>query len=153
MAATVTAFRAYNRFKDRLGRGDVNLTAANFYGQLLTSASNCADLTLSTLASVTGTAAGANTPNGRALANVNWSAASAAPSEGYTFTFDAIVFTASTNTWTVKFMQVYMSGAVLGSNILVGYWQLVAADTEVTDGNTVTVTPNTNAFKLSGALT
>lgn len=150
MAATVTAFIFYHRFKQRLGAADCNMGAANFYMQLLTSATNCTDETLSTLASVTGTAGGLNAPQARALTNVQWTALSAAPSSTYVFTFDPLVFTASTNTWTVKFAQIYMSGAVLGSNILVGHWQLVAADTEVTDGNTVTVTPNTYAFSMSG---
>lgn len=148
MAATVTAFIFYNKFKEQVGAGAVNLGAATtFYAQLLTSASNCTDQAISTLSSVTGTATGDN--GQKVLANNVWTALSAAPSSTQVWDWDAVVFTASTNTWTVKFCQVYMSIGV-GTGLPIGYWQLVAADTEVTDGNTVTVTPNTNVFSMSG---
>ena len=147
MAATVTAFIFYNKFKQQIGLGQVALNGADFVGQLLTSASNLTDQAMSTLSSITGTATGDN--GTKALANATFTALSAAPSSTFVWDFDALVFTASTNTWTVKYLLIYQSLGV-GTGLPVGYWQLVAADTEVTDGNTITVTPNTYAFSMSG---
>lgn len=147
MAATVTAFIFYNKFKEQLGLGQVALNGTDFVGQLLTSASNLTDQAISTLGSVTGTATGDN--GTQAVANATFTAVSGAPSSSYAWDFDALVFTASTNTWTVKYLLIYQSLGV-GTGLPVGYWQLVAADTEVTDGNTVTVTPNTTVFTMSG---
>lgn len=151
MVATVNSFTFYNKFKQQLGLGAINLSAATtFYAQLLSSASNVADATLSTLASVTGTCTGSGYKGTKALTNVVWTAASAADAGTYRWDFDAIVFTASTGPISnVKYCQIYQSlGA--GTGLPVGYWQLVTAETEVTENNTVTITPNTYCFSMSG---
>jgi hypothetical protein len=82
------------------------------------------------------------------LANLTWTALSAAPSSQFVWDSDALVWTAS-GTMTVKFAVFYMSlGA--GTGLPIGFIQLVASDTEVTAGNTVTLTPNTYWFSMSG---
>lgn len=151
MVATVNSFTFYNKFKEQLGKKQVDLSlTATFYAQLLGSASNCTDATLSTLGSVTGTVGGTGYNGAQALQNVTYTAASAADAGTWLWDFDAIVFTASGGVISgVKYLQIYMSlGA--GTGLPVGYWQLVTAATDVTENNTVTLTPNTYAFSLSG---
>lgn len=150
MVATVNSFTFYNKVKEQLGLGNLNLSGADFLAQLLNSASNVADATLSTIASVTGTCTGSGYQGKKALSNVVWTAASASNAGEWRWDFDAIVFTAQTGPIAdVKYCQIYQSlGA--GTGLPIGYWQLVTAETEVTENNTVTITPNTYVFSLSG---
>ena len=141
MAATVTAWIFFQKFKDQLGRAAVDLSAANTINcTLFHSGTNVStDLQVSTISSVTGTA-GAQGPQPYQLANVEWTTGSAAPGSVYRFKSDAVVITASGGTMTVKFAVFWYSlGA--GTGLPMGYIQLTNSDTEVTDGNTVTITP------------
>lgn len=150
MTATTTAFIFFNKFKDQLGKGAVDLSAATtFYATLYHSGANLStDVQISTLTSITGTVIGAAVSARRVLANLTWTALSAAPSSQFVWDSDALVWTAS-GTMTVKFAVFYMSlGA--GTGLPIGFIQLVASDTEVTAGNTVTLTPNTYWFSMSG---
>ena len=139
MAATITAFIFFQKFKEQIGLGNIDLTSADTIKcSLHHSGCNVStDLQISTIASVTGTASngGGNFP--ATLANVEWTSKSAAPGSVFAFDSDAIVITASGGTMTVKFAVFYYSGVCP-----IGYIQLTNSDTEVTDGNTVTITPN-----------
>lgn len=150
MTATNTAFIFFQGFVKRLGDGDIDLSgpANRFYAQLHSSAAGLsAGATPDTLASVIGTAAGASTSARRFLQNTHFTALSGAPTSAWVWDSDALVWTASA-TMTVKFAVFFMSlGAATA--IPIGYLGLVAADTEVTAGNTVTLTPNTFWFSLS----
>ena len=152
MTATNTAFIFFNSFKQRLGAGDINLgnaTASTFFAQLHHSGAGLsADFDASTLGSVLGTVGGAEGSARRYLANVVWTALSGAPTSQHVWDSDALVWTAS-GTMTTKFATFWMSVAA-GSAYPIGYIGLVAGDTEVTAGNTVTLTPNTYWFRLSG---
>ncbi len=152
MAATNTAFIFFNSFKRKLGEGSVNLGAANtFLAALHSSAGQCsANSDFSTYASIPGTCLGLAGSARRTLANVVWTNLSASPSSQFAWDSDAVVWTVSTGaSATVKFAVFYMStGAADG--IPVGYIGLVAAEQTVNGGNTVTLTPNTYWFRMSG---
>lgn len=150
MAATVTGFVFFNKFKQQLMSGAVDLTTAGKYRcELHSSVANLStDAQLSTWSSITGTTNGVVGSAARSLANLAATALSGAPSSGFAWDSDALVWTASA-TMTVKYAVFVMSlGA--GTGLPVGYIQLVATDQEVTAGNTVTLTPNPYWFKLSG---
>lgn len=151
MAATNTSFIFFKSFMKRLGDGDIDLSgpANRFYAQLHSSAANLsAGTDASTLASVAGSSQGPSTSIRRYLANTHFTALSAeASGSAFVWDSDALVWTASA-TMTVKFAVFFMSAGA-GTAYPIGYLGLVAADTEVTTGNTVTLTPNTYWFSMS----
>ncbi len=150
MAATNTAFIFFQNFVKRLGDGEIDLSgpANRFYAQLHSSTAALAPTSdQSAMTSVVGTALGASTSSRRFLANTHWTALSAAETSAWVWDSDALVWTASA-TMTVKFAAFFMSAGV-GTGYPIGYLGLVAADTEVTAGNTVTLTPNTYWFSMS----
>jgi len=152
MAATTTGFIFFNKFKKELGDGNVNLGNATTYNvELHSSGSNVStDLQISTWTSITGTTNGVEGSASRQMANNAWSALSADPSSQFTWKSDAIIWTATSDAnMTVKFAVFVMSlGA--GTGLPIGFIQLVANDQVVTAGNTVTLTPNTYWFRMSG---
>ena len=150
MVATNTSFVFFQSFVKRLGDGAIDLSgpANRFYAQLHSSAANLsAGTDASTLASVAGSAAGAAGSVRRFLANTKFTALSAAETSAWVWDSDALVWTASA-TMTVKFAVFFMSAGA-GTAYPVGYLGLVAADTEVTSGNTVALTPNPYWFSMS----
>ncbi len=153
MAATNTAFIFFQSFVKRLGDGliDLSCTATGvtrFFAKLHSSAANLTPATdASTISSIAGEVVGATGSARRFLQNTHWTALSAAEVSAWVWDSDALVWTAST-TMTVKFAVFYMS-VTANSGYPIGYLGLVAADTEVTAGNTVTLTPNTYWFSMS----
>ena len=150
MAATNTAFIFFQSFVKRLGDGAIDLSgpANRFYAVLHSSAANLsAGTDASTVSSIAGTTSGISTSARRFLANTHFTALSAAETSAWVWDSDALVWTAS-GTMTVKFAVFFMSVAA-NTGYPVGYLGLVAADTEVTAGNTVTLTPNPYWFSLS----
>lgn len=150
MAATNTAFIFFQNFLKRLGDGEIDLSgpANHFFAQLHHSGANLSTGSdFSTLGSVGGSVDGATGSIRRYLANVVWTALSASPSSAFVWDSDALVWTAS-GTMTTKFAVFFMSVAAT-SAYPIGYIGLVAADSEVTAGNTVTLTPNTYWFSMS----
>lgn len=149
MAATITGFVAFSNFMRQLGSGQVDLTSANTFRCILhhSGANLSSDTQLSTLTSIAGTTNGAEGSASRALANVAHSAISAAPISSFSWNSDALVWTASA-TMTVKFAVFYKS-LTANSGLPMGYVQLVANDTEITAGQTVTLTPNPRWFTFS----
>ncbi len=150
MTATNTAFVFFQGFMKKLGDGIIDLSgpANHFFAQLHSSAAGLSagsDPLL--LASVIGTTSGITTSSRRFLANCHFTALSGAPLSAVVWDSDALVWTAS-GTMTVKFAVFFMSLAA-DSALPMGYIGLVAADTEVTAGNTVTLTPNPYWFSIS----
>jgi hypothetical protein len=150
MTATNTAFIFFQNFVKRLGDGEIDLSgpANRFYAQLHSSAAGLTPAAdMSAMTSVTGTSSGISTSSRRFLANTHWTALSAAETSAWVWDSDALVWTAS-GTMTVKFAVFFMSAGA-GTGYPIGYIGLTAGDTEVTAGNTVTLTPNTYWFSMS----
>jgi len=146
MAAT--AFEFYNKFKDELGKGNVDLSGSTttFSMVLANSASNAGDATLASYASLTNELATDNgyTAGGKAL-TVNWSVKTTTST--FSYTFATVVFTAAAASAmaNVKFAVVRTNT----SSILVMYSQLSTAELTVPAGNELHIYPNTVAFELN----
>jgi hypothetical protein len=150
VTATNTAFIFFQSFVKRLGDGDIDLSgpANHFFAQLHHSGANLTPASdPSILSDVAGSVDGAAGSIRRYLANAAWTALSAAETSAFVWDSDALVWTAS-GTMTTKFAVFFMSVAAT-SAYPIGYIGLVAADSEVTAGNTVTLTPNTYWFSMS----
>ena len=148
MAATAWAF--YNSFREKLGEGDFDLsgTSVNFTMSLHTSAAsaNATDATLSTYAAIGNEVANGNgyTTGGKSVSGRTWAAGASAG----VFRFDstAVVWTATGgDVDSVKFAIIYQSGGKL-----VCYSKLSTSQFNLTQDNTLTVTPSANGiFELT----
>jgi hypothetical protein len=145
MAASAWVF--YDKFKEYMGDGTVDLDTDNFRLSLYTSASNCtANTTLTAIGSVTGEVAEANgySSSGKALAAVTW--ATGASGGEMRFDATATIWTASGGTIpNVRFAVLWASGGNL-----VAYASLSTAQFTVGSGDTLTITPSANGiFELN----
>ena len=148
MAATAWAF--YNSFREKLGEGDFDLsgTGVNFTMSLHTSAAsaNATNAVLSTYASIANEVANGNgyTTGGKSVSGSTWAAGASAG----VFRFDstAVVWTATGgDVDSVKFAIIYQSGGKL-----VCYSKLSTSQFNLTQDNTLTVTPSANGiFELT----
>ena len=148
MAATAWAF--YNSFREKLGEGDFDLSGAsvNFKMSLHTSAAstNATNAVLSTYASIANEVANGNgyTTGGKSVSGRTWAAGASAG----VFRFDstAVVWTATGgDVDSVKFAIIYQSGGKL-----VCYSKLSTSQFNLTQDNTLTVTPSANGiFELT----
>ncbi len=148
MAATAWAF--YNSFREKLGEGDFDLsgTSVNFTMSLHTSAAsaNATNAVLSTYASIANEVANGNgyTTGGKSVSGRTWAAGASAG----VFRFDstAVVWTATGgDVDSVKFAIIYQSGGKL-----VCYSKLSTSQFNLTQDNTLTVTPSSNGiFELT----
>ena len=148
MAATAWAF--YNSFREKLGEGDFDLsgTSVNFTMSLHTSAAsaNATNPVLSTYASIANEVANGNgyTTGGKSVSGRTWAAGGSAG----VFRFDstAVVWTATGgDVDSVKFAIIYQSGGKL-----VCYSKLSTSQFNLTQDNTLTVTPSANGiFELT----
>ncbi len=141
-----TAWEFYNSFKDKLGRGQIDLTGTNtaFRMRLYTSASNAATATLVSAGEVTGEVNSSAYPAKGNPLTVNWSAKSTAST--YSWTFLTVIFTASgTAINAVKYAVI----ATQTASILVCWSQLSTAEFNVAVGNELVIEPNPVAFELS----
>ena len=148
---TASTFDFYNEFTEYSMDGTMDLDADTFNLGLYLSTSNAATLTLSGRASLTNQVATANgyTQPGQSLTSVTW------VRSGGTTTFDSadVVWTASGGSITARYAV--MDDDTVTTPVadpLVGYTLLdtTPADVTATDGNTLTVAPNTAGwFTLS----
>ena len=148
MAATAWAF--YNSFREKLGEGDFDLsgTSVNFTMSLHTSAAsaNATNAVLSTYASIANEVANGNgyTTGGKSVSGRTWAAGASAG----VFRFDstAVVWTSTGgDVDSVKFAIIYQSGGKL-----VCYSKLSTSQFNLTEDNTLTVTPSANGiFELT----
>ncbi len=144
MAASAWSF--YNKFKEYMGDGTVDLDTDNFRMSLYTSASNAATATLSTIGSVTSEVTEANgySSSGKALTGVTW--ATGASASEMRFDATATIWSAAGGTIAnVRYAVIWASGGNL-----VAQSALSTAQFTVGDGDTLTVTPSANGiFELN----
>lgn len=151
MAAS--AWALYNLAKQKLGDGTHVLDSDVFRMGLYLSASNAATLTLSTRGSVTNEVANANgyLTGGQTLAAVTWGAGVTAGVRRFDST--AEVFTAAGGTIiNVKHAVIYNNtkGSSAGDRPLLCTSQLSTSEFDITDTNTLTVTPSsTGIFEMT----
>jgi hypothetical protein len=146
MAAGAWTF--YNEFKRMIGDGTLDMDTDIFKMALFTSASNATVATLSTKASITNEVANANgyLTGGKSVTAITW--ATGASAGEYRWDATADVWSASGGSISiVRIAVIYQSNGQL-----VAYSELSTAQFSITDGNTLTVTPNaTNGiFELNG---
>jgi hypothetical protein len=159
MAASGLSF--YNLAKKYLMDGTIDLDVdGDFFVHLATSASNASTFTLSTLASLTNRLSSARgyTLSGHIVTAQTWSAGASA--KEYRFDGSVLPWSASggnlgsasagTNTKFGVLVAVTGASAKDGANKLVGWWKLSTSGFDVTDGNTLTLTPSANGlFELN----
>lgn len=144
MAASAWEF--YNSFKDKLGRGSIDLTGTNtsFKMRLFKSTSNAATATLVTAGQLTNEVDSSAYPaKGKAL-TVNWSVKTTTST--YSWMAATITFTASgTAINNVKYAVI----ATQTASILVCWSQLTTAEFNVGSGNELILEPNPVTFELN----
>lgn len=144
MAATSWAF--YDKAKEYIGDGTIDLDTDVFYIALFLSSSNASTATLTALASVSNQVASGNgyTAGGRQLSAVTWGSGASAGQRKWDST--AKIWTASGGTISgIKYAVIYASG-----NQLLCWSKLSTSAFSVTDTNTLTVTPAaTGIFTLA----
>ncbi len=151
MAAS--AWAIYNLAKQKLGDGTHDLDTDVFRMGLYLSSSNAATLTLSTRGSVTNEIANANgyLTGGQTLGAVTWGAGASAGVRRFDST--AEIFTAAGGTiLNIKHAVIYNNskGTSAGTRPLLCTSQLSTAPFDITDTNTLTVTPSaTGIFELT----
>ena len=151
MAAS--AWALYNLAKQKLGDGTHDLDTDVFRMGLYLSASNAATLTLSTRGSVSNEVANANgyLTGGQTLGAVTWGAGASAGVRRFDST--AEIFTAAGGTIVnVKHAVIYNNskGTSAGTRPLLCTSQLSTAEFDITDTNTLTVTPSaTGIFEMT----
>lgn len=151
MAASAWAF--YNLAKEKLMDGTHDLDTDVFRLGLYTSASNAATLTLSTRGSISSEVLSANgyALGGQTLDSVTWGIGDSAGERRWDST--AEVFTASGGTIAnVKHAVIYNNdkGTSAGDRPLLMTSQLSTSQFDITDTNTLTVTPAaTGLFELN----
>lgn len=151
MAAGAWTF--YNKSKKNLGAGAIPLVNASssFRMSLFASASNAATATLSTIGSLSNELTEANgySSSGKALTGVTWTAGASAGQ--YRFNCDALVWTATGGAINnIKFAVIWYNGASAGARKLVCRSQLSTSQFNLTQNNTLTITPAaTGVFNLA----
>jgi len=151
MAAS--AWVIYNKFKEYMADGTMDLDDDVFRLGLYTSTSNAGTATLSTRGSVTNEVTNANgyATGGKTLAGVTW--ATGASAGEMRFDATATIWSASGgNIANIKYAVIYdeTTGTSAGNRNLVASSQLSSANFTVTDGNTLTITPSANGiFELN----
>ena len=151
------AWKSYNKFKEYLGEGYIDLDGDNLRLALFLSTSNAATLTNSAYADLTNELATANgyIQGGFPLTGVTWTESSG------TVTFDCNdpTLTASGGTLTFRFAVIYVlrtisapTGTITNPLICQSLLDNTPADVSITTGNTLTFQINASGIlTLSGA--
>lgn len=144
-------WKVYDKAKEHIGDGIIDLDDDSFKVALATSASNAATITLETFASVTNEVAAGNgyTAGGNPLTSPTWVEASG------TVTFDAVdpSWTASGGSIVARFAYIYDDTTTAPADALICYSLLdnTPADVTVTDTNTLTLQLSASGiFDVSG---
>jgi len=144
MAAT--AWSLYNDFKNYVGKGGIVLSGGVFRMALFRGSSNVSTFTLSTYASLTSEVTTGNgyVTGGQSLSAHTWAQGTSAKVQRFDAT--ANIFSASGAAHSaIQFAVIYQSGG-----LLVAWSKLSTSPFDVTDGNTLTVTPSgTGYFELT----
>lgn len=144
MAAAAWAF--YNKFKEYMAEGTLDLNTDIFLLSLHKSTSNASTATLSTYAAVTNEVTQANgyLTGGKTLSATTWSVGASASEMRFDAT--AAIWTASGGSVASIMYAVIRESA----GKLVAWSKLSASIFAVTDGNTLTITPSANGvFELN----
>lgn len=144
MAASAWEF--YNSFKDKLGRGQIDLTGTgtSFKMRLFKSTSNAATATLVTAGELTNEVNSSAYPAKGKPMTVNWSVKTTTST--FSWTYATVFFTASgTAINDVKFAVIVTQTA----SILVCWSQLSTAGFNVALDNTLVIEPNPVCFELN----
>jgi len=147
----VGAFTFYNRAKNKLSGGGIDLRSGAFRATLHTSASNAATATLSTKGSVDNEIADGNgySTSGKALATKVWTAGASAAQ----MKFDADDLSWSANGGSIasiKHLVVWASGASANARHLLGRVQLSTSQFTLASGNRLTIAwPSGGIFTLA----
>lgn len=140
------AWKFYNSAKKYLMNGTIDLDGDNFRMTLHTTATNVTDATLSSKGSLGSEVTEANgySSSGKQLSGVTWTAGASASE--FRFDATALIWTASGGTIaSVKLAAIWASGGQL-----LCYASLSSGAFDITDGNTLTVTPSANGiFELN----
>ncbi len=151
------AWKSYNKFKEFLGEGYIDLDGDNLKMALFLSTSNAATLTNDEYGDLTNELSNGNgyTTGGIVLTGVTWTESSG------TVTFDCNdpTLTASGGTLTFRFAVIYVvktisapTGTVTSPLICMSLLDNTPADVSVTSGNTLTFQINASGIlTLSGA--
>lgn len=140
----IQAFKIYNMAKKYIS-GTIALGTTNVDLHLVTSASNFATATLSTLASLTNQVASGTgyKTSGKAATSLYWSAGASAGQKK--FTFAAATWTASGTIADIKGLVLIARTGASGkatANKLLAYCSLSSAQFSLSTGNTLTITPD-----------
>ena len=140
------AWKFYNSAKEYIGDGTIDLDTDSFRMTLHTTATNVADATLSSYGSLDNQVIEGNgySSSGKALNAVTWATGASASERRFDCT--VLVWTASGGTIaSVKLAAIWASGGQL-----LCYASLSSGAFNITDGNTLTVTPSANGiFELN----
>jgi len=149
MAASAWEF--YNEFKHYMATADIDLSANIFRITLHTSASNADTDTLSIYNEVNNEVTEANgySSSGKTLSATTWAQGASAKEQRFDST--AVVWTATGgNIANVRYAVVAVSAGTSAARKLVCRAALSTAQFNVTDGNTLTITPSANGlFELN----
>lgn len=143
------AWSIYNKFKEYVMDNTIDIDGDTFMMALYTSASNAATTTLSIRSEITNEVSSANgyTQGGKSITAITW--ATGASASEMRFDGTSTIWSASGgNISNVKFAVIYdkTTGASAGVQKIVQVSQLSTAQFNVTDGNTLTITPSANGF-------
>lgn len=146
-------WKIYNSAKEYIGAGVINLSDHSFKVALFTADSNADTLTLATLSQVTDEVANGNgyTTGGEDLDNVSWGQTGGVA----TLTADPVQWEASGGSIKAKHAVIYRAGTEGAATDALLATCLLTTDpgeVEVTDGNTLTITPGVAGIvTLAGA--
>lgn len=147
MPATTGVFTEFNSFKNKLGRGAIDLSIVSRMVAYVHHSSGglSADMDISGLAEIASTASGCSGGARRAVTGVTWQVTGVSQFE---WGSDAIVWTATSDAdMTIKYC---VFGYSVGNTVLaVGYIQLVPSDELNLSRCVIKVAPNPAWFKLS----
>ena len=142
-----SAWKFYNKFKEYIGDGTIDLDTQNFWLSLHKSTSNASTATLSTFGSVTNEVTEQNgySSSGKVLSAVTWAAGASAGVMRWDST--ARIWTATGGNITSVLYAVIRNSA----GNLVAWSKLTSTGTiSITTGNTLTITPSaTGIFELT----
>ena len=135
----VGAWTFYDRFKEFMADGSVDLDTTPFRITLHTSASNAATTSLSTYASLTSEVTEANgySSSGKNLSSITWTLASTATARWDSA--DPFWSASGGNIANIKFAVIWASGATAGARKLVCRSTLSTAQFTLTSANRLTI--------------
>lgn len=141
------AWSVYNRAKQKIGNGVIDLSATTYRISLYKSSSNFATFTLTLQNELTNELTEANgySSSGKAMANEVWTVGASA--KQYKFDADDVVWTASGgNITSIKAAVIWVSAAASANRHLLCFSSLTSSEFTLSSGNTLTVQVNASGL-------